>query len=468
MQDTARPPAAPTANTANGANANSQKKPLYIANRYALHQMIGEGAYGIVVSATDVVTKQDVAIKRVRKVLNSYPMAVRTLRELKFLRLLRGHENIIEVKDILMPSECDKFNDTFVVFELMPCDLNRVIQASSLKPANIKFLMFQLLRGIRYMHAAGVLHRDLKPNNVLVDAKCRLKICDFGLARAVFRVPESYHDVMLWTDYVATRWYRAPELIIPHETNYSTAIDMWSAGCIFAELITRRPLFPGRDTNDQLSRIINLTGKPNPSTIRKLRSQTAQDFIASLPPLKPKDLRVIMPDAEPAVLRLIGGMLEFDPDERLTAEQALKDPYFSDWLLPLGYGPPPKYLDESEFEFERRLNMKDQSGMEEIRKDLIREILFYHPEEAAQLQSNFVVQSESDRFAAQMQAQQKGMAPLRNKSLPQNRIQRMIKGEHVRHVKPMARHGTDPSVEIAAYNNKPPVSPTDDDQEMQE
>lgn len=170
--------------------ASPAGRPL-LANRYSLEQVIGEGAYGVVASAKDVATGKSVAVKRIRRVLDTYPMATRILRELKFLRLLSGHENIIEVKDILVPSDRDKFNDTFVVFELMPCDLYRVINSTApLNAANIKFLMFQLLRGVHYMHAAGVLHRDLKPSNVLVDGQCRLKVCDFGLARAVIRTTE--------------------------------------------------------------------------------------------------------------------------------------------------------------------------------------------------------------------------------------------------------------------------------------
>lgn len=135
----------------------------------------------MVASAHDVRTGDDVAVKRIRSVLETYPMATRILREIKFNRLLRGHENLVQLRDMLVPANKATFNDTFLVLELMPCDLARVIASTAeLTPANVKFLMFQLLRGLRYLHAAGVLHRDLKPSNLLVNGSCVLKICDLG------------------------------------------------------------------------------------------------------------------------------------------------------------------------------------------------------------------------------------------------------------------------------------------------
>jgi len=151
-----------------------------------------EGAYGVVASAHDVRTGEDVAVKRIRSVLDTYPMATRILREIKFNRLLRGHENLVQLRDMLVPANKATFNDTFLVLELMPCDLARVIASTAeLTPANVKFLMFQLLRGLRYLHAAGVLHRDLKPSNLLVNGSCVLKICDLGYAgtRGRLRLP---------------------------------------------------------------------------------------------------------------------------------------------------------------------------------------------------------------------------------------------------------------------------------------
>lgn len=409
-----------TTHTHTHTMADKSLKPL-LANRYSLNQVIGEGAYGVVASATDVTTSENVAVKRIRRVLDTYPMATRILRELKFLRLLRGHENVIEVKDILVPSDRDRFNDTFVVFELMPCDLYRVIHSTApLNAANVKFLMFQLLRGIQYLHRAGVLHRDLKPSNILVDAKCRLKICDFGLARATFRA-ENDADMMLWTNYVATRWYRAPELIMPRATNYGTAIDVWSAGCIFAEMILRKPLFPGEDSSDQLRRITEFTGKPELGTIQKLKSAHAQEVISSMPARGPIDLRTLFPaGTDPAALRLISGMLEFDPDKRISAHDALMDDYFSDWRNPLGLGPPPRVISEKEFEFEKRLEDKD--GLLYIRREFLEEILFHHPDKRDELLGegqSYETDSQANEFAVAMDYHRKNIARVPNyKTMP--------------------------------------------------
>lgn len=363
----------------------AESRPL-LARRYELDSVIGEGAYGVVASATDVTTGEKVAVKRIRRVLDTYPMATRILRELKFLRLLKGHENVIEVKDILVPCDRDRFNDTFVVFELMPCDLYRVIHSrAALSSSQVRYLMFQLLRGVRYLHMCGVLHRDLKPSNVLVDGNCRLKIIDFGLARAAFRT-ENDSDLMLWTNYVATRWYRAPELIMPRATNYGHPIDMWSVGCIFAEMLLRQPLFPGSDSSDQLRRITEFTGKPDIGSIQKLRSAHAQQLIAAMPPRAPADLRAMFPaGTEEAPLRLISKMLQFDPDMRISAHEALMDDYFKQWREPLQFGKMPRPIDEQDFEFEKKLAGNESDSLMYIRQELLLEISEYHPDRKAEL-----------------------------------------------------------------------------------
>jgi len=146
-----------------------------------------EGAYGVVAAAFDSVKGDKVAVKRIRSVLETYPMAVRILREVKFNRLLRGHENLVQLRDLLLPSDVRTFQDTFLVFDVMPCDLSKVINSQArLNSDNIKFLMFQLLRGLLYLHRADVLHRDLKPSNLLVDSDCLLKICDLGYVCGCF------------------------------------------------------------------------------------------------------------------------------------------------------------------------------------------------------------------------------------------------------------------------------------------
>lgn len=441
-------------------------KPL-LANRYCLNQVIGEGAYGVVASAQDVVTGDEVAVKRIKRVLDTYPMATRILRELKFLRLLRGHNNVIEVKDILVPSDRDRFNDTFVVFELMPCDLSRVIQSSApLNAANVKYLMFQLLRGIQYLHTAGVLHRDLKPSNILVDSKCSLKICDFGLARAAFRA-ENDSDMVLWTDYVATRWYRAPELIMPQANNYGAAIDVWSAGCIFAEMLLRAPLLAGGDELDQLRRITEFTGTPGLDVISRLRNPKAQQYLKSIKPRPAAELTAIFPPGtDPEALQLIKAMLEFDPDKRITAHAALMTTYFKEWRDPLGFGPRPHGLSEKEFDFEKRLGMNDKDGLAYIRRELLEEILFYHPEKRDELYGNgpnYEVESQADGFAKAMDRQRFGhAAPVLAKSMPKDAMKNIVLSQTERRIaaRKMDKAPTLPSEVMRQYQNNMDMSET--------
>lgn len=369
------------------------------AYRYRVDKVIGQGAYGVVVAATDTVNGEQVAVKRIIRVLDSAGMATRILRELKFLRFLHRHENIVGVRDVLLPGERDEFNDVFVVFERMPTDLGRLLRSrTKLTEEHHRFMMFQLLRGLHFLHGARVFHRDLNPNNVLVNADCVIRICDFGLARAAFQRGD---DSVLWTDYVATRWYRAPELILAHCAKYSTAIDMWSAGCIFAEMLGGgKPLFPGSNAKEQFSLIVNVTGRPAPHTLAKIKMPDAYAQSLNALPAAPRTaLPQLYPTASAGAIDLLGRMLTFDPDERITAEQALQLPYFAEYRQ-FGLGQKGTPLDEREFAFERKLLSK-----QEMRAELLREIAEYHPEFKNKLHNGgmvYNIASPADVFARGM------------------------------------------------------------------
>ena len=230
------------------------------ANRYSVHEVIGKGSYGVVCSATDTKTDKKVAVKKITDIFEHVSDATRILREVKLLRALK-HPDVVEILHILLPSNPREFKDVYVVFELLDTDLHQVIKANDdLTQDHHQFFLYQLLRGLKYIHTANVYHRDLKPKNILANADCKLKICDFGLARP------SFHDqgptTVFWTDYVATRWYRAPEVILSWK-QYTAAIDVWSVGCILAELIRRKPLLPAQSEQEQMMMITNLVGKPD-------------------------------------------------------------------------------------------------------------------------------------------------------------------------------------------------------------
>ncbi|KAL8128773.1 hypothetical protein V2J09_017928 [Rumex salicifolius] len=338
--------------------------------RYRIEEVIGKGSYGVVCSAYDTHLGDKVAIKKINDIFEHVSDATRILREIKLLRLLR-HPDIVEIKHILLPPSRREFKDIYVVFELMESDLHQVIKANDdLTPEHYQFFLYQLLRGLKYIHSANVFHRDLKPKNILANADCKLKVCDFGLARVAFNDTPT---AIFWTDYVATRWYRAPELCGSFFSKYTPAIDIWSIGCIFAELLTGKPLFPGKNVVHQVDIMTDFLGTPSPEAISRIRNEKARRYLSSMRKKKPIPFSHKFPNADPLALGLLERMLAFEPKDRPTAEEALADPYFKG-LARVEREPSAPPVTKMEFEFERRKVTK-----EDVRELIYREILEYHP-----------------------------------------------------------------------------------------
>jgi mitogen-activated protein kinase 1/3/mitogen-activated protein kinase 6 len=344
-----------------------------VQSRYAPIKPIGKGAYGVVCSARDVRSDARVAIKKITNAFENAVDAKRTLREIKLLRHLR-HENVIRIADVVAPvskksrlfqnaaqgtktngaktSENERsvenrlarapasFDDVYVMYELMDTDLHQIIRSNQpLSDDHCQYFVYQLLRGLKYIHSANVLHRDLKPSNLLLNANCDLKICDFGLAR-VDGAANARRDVdaadaepgdsvsTFMTEYVVTRWYRAPELLLSC-AEYTSAIDVWSVGCIFAELLGRKPLFPGKDYVHQLNLIARVAGTPAEHETGFVQSEKARRYLHALPRFERVDFRTVYPDAAVEAVDLIDKMLAFDPSKRITVAQALAHPYLA-------------------------------------------------------------------------------------------------------------------------------------------
>lgn len=208
----------------------------------------------------------------------------------------------------------------------METDLDRVINSrQGLSIDHVRFFVYQLLRGLKYLHSANVLHRDLKPSNLLVNSNCDLKICDFGLARVV----EEDLQANL-TEYVVTRWYRAPEILLA-TTDYTTAIDVWSVGCIFAELLAREPVFPGQDSVSQLKLYFERLGKPDSSELDFVPNERTRRFVNAIKYTAPVPMAELFPKfrGETEALDLLGKMLIFHPHKRITVDAALAHPFMS-------------------------------------------------------------------------------------------------------------------------------------------
>uniref|UniRef100_A0A8K9VH26 Mitogen-activated protein kinase n=1 Tax=Oncorhynchus mykiss TaxID=8022 RepID=A0A8K9VH26_ONCMY len=289
---------------------------------------IGYGAFGVVWSVTDPRDGKRVALKKMPNVFQNLVSCKRVFRELKMLCFFK-HDNVLSALDILQPPHIDYFEEIYVVTELMQSDLHKIIVSPQpLSSDHVKVFLYQILRGLKYLHSAGILHRDIKPGNLLVNSNCVLKICDFGLAR-LEELDESRH----MTQEVVTQYYRAPEILMGSH-HYSNAIDIWSVGCIFAELLGRRILFQAQSPIQQLDLITDLLGTPSLEAMRTA-CEGARAHILRGPHKQPSlpVLYTLSSQATHEAVHLLCRMLVFDPSKRISAKDALAHPYLDEGRL---------------------------------------------------------------------------------------------------------------------------------------
>eukprot|EP00455_Lapot_gusevi_P000142 TRINITY_DN1005_c0_g1_i3.p1 TRINITY_DN1005_c0_g1~~TRINITY_DN1005_c0_g1_i3.p1 ORF type:complete len:288 (-),score=43.21 TRINITY_DN1005_c0_g1_i3:130-993(-) len=270
----------------------------------------------------------------------------------------------------MKPDSKETFEDVYLVSDLLDTDLHQIIASPQpLTNEHIQYFVYQILRGLKYIHSARVLHRDLKPSNLLLNGNCDLKICDFGLARGA-NPDDTHHGFM--TEYVATRWYRAPEIMLSWK-EYTNKIDVWSVGCIMAELLGRKPLFPGNDYMHQLHLILDILGTPSHEDAEYIASEKAKRYIRSLEPRPKVPFERLFPHATPQATDFLEKLLHFAPEKRMSVEQALNHPY-----LALLHDPNDEPYCESPFDF----SFETQPLTKELLKDLLwDEIMSFTPPE---------------------------------------------------------------------------------------
>ncbi|KAJ0023032.1 hypothetical protein NQD34_015166 [Periophthalmus magnuspinnatus] len=284
-------------------------------NRYTTLKQLGDGTYGSVMMGKSNESGELVAIKRMKRKFYSWDECM-NLREVKSLKKL-NHANVVKLKEVIREND-----QLYFVFEYMKENLYQLMKDRENKMFSeneIRNIMFQVLSGLAFVHKHGFFHRDMKPENLLCMGPELVKIADFGLAREIRSKPP-------YTDYVSTRWYRAPEVLL-RSSMYSSPIDLWAVGCIMAELYTLRPLFPGNSEVDEIFKICQVLG-----TVKKgdwpegYQLATAMNF--RFPQCVPTHLKTLIPNASNEAITLMRDLLQWDPKKRPTAVQALRYPYF--------------------------------------------------------------------------------------------------------------------------------------------
>ncbi|KAM4723675.1 MAPK/MAK/MRK overlapping kinase isoform 2-T2 [Anableps anableps] len=282
---------------------------------YKIIKKIGEGTFSEVLKTQSLKDGKFYACKTMKQTINSLEQA-NNLREVQAMKQLSPHANIIQLHELIYDKGTGSVS---LICELMEMNIYELIQGrrTPLPNCMVRSYMYQLCRSLEHMHSCGIFHRDVKPENILIKQNV-LKLGDFGSCRSVYSKPPH-------TEYISTRWYRAPECLLT-DGYYSLKMDVWSAGCVFFEIMSLNPLFPGTNELDQVAKIHNVLGTPDQSLLQKFKQSRAMHF--NFPPKKGSGISRLLPSCPAPALSLLYQMLAYDPDERISAEAALMHTFF--------------------------------------------------------------------------------------------------------------------------------------------
>lgn len=345
-----------------------------IPKKYAIKKKLGQGAYGCVAGGVDEEAGTQVAIKKVRNAFDDTTDAKRILREIRLMRSLK-HQCVLGLYDLVRPSSLEHFNDVYIVTTRMDQDLQSIVFSKTpLSEDQTQWIIYQCLAGLNYLHSAGVAHRDLKPANLLIDLEsCDVKICDFGLSRIIEEDgPDGAASAEGQTLYVVTRWYRAPEVLLGY-THYDNGIDLWSLGCIFGELLHRRPLLNGDNFVNQLEKINDFLGTPPEEDLWYVTNEKARNFMMNvLPKRRGVDMSAKFPGASPQAIDLIKNLLAVNPKKRFDTAAALNHPFLA----------PVREAEEYEHKSHTTVDTDDIEALEltesNLKRMMFQEIMHFH------------------------------------------------------------------------------------------
>lgn len=334
--------------------------------KYQISKLIGKGSYGEVYDIKDAKSHIHYALKKCMKIFETKTRALGTLTELRLGRLL-NHRNINKLEEILIPYHLNSFGGIYYRSKLMKTNLGRYLNRNKYIPIkDIKYILFQMISALYYIHKRGVIHCDIKPDNILIGSNKETQLCDFGLSHVINPSKESLQS------YATTRWYRAPEVILGMK--YNEAIDIWSIGCVLGELLLGKPLFQGTNNFNQLDIIMDTLGCPEDLSW----VDASQRVIFAMNKNKKSRFDEIFSGCDESAVRLLSHMLLWNPKERYTAQQILYDSFFQDIdsetkreYQCINENQP---IDPIIVDFDRK-NIK----LEDIRKLIIEEIKYYHP-----------------------------------------------------------------------------------------